>query len=181
MTEKMRTFETGATRNQDQTRIDPEGFLSPLTLRFYANYMNKNRVQADGSIRASDNWQKGIPPESYMKSMWRHFLEVWSWHRASTRYPMSAEEVDNALGGLLFNVMGMIHEREKAKLGKTPEEFLDLSKRQEEDPWGPLKVDRSNYTPAGQAPVREQMDPVPITVSGPFGDAKLTQPDETWR
>ena len=63
---EMREFETGATRDTNDGKLDFEGFLSPLALVRYAEYMNKNRIQADGKVRASDNWQKGIPREVYM-------------------------------------------------------------------------------------------------------------------
>lgn len=106
----MREFETGATRNTDEGRIDPEGFLSPAVLRSYSEYMNKNRVQADGTVRSSDNWQKGIPMDAYMKSMFRHFLEVWEMHRGT----FSAEKQIENLNALLFNVMGYQHELLKA-------------------------------------------------------------------
>jgi hypothetical protein len=102
----MREFETGATRNTDEGRIDPEGFLSPAVIRSYSEYMNKNRVQADGSVRDSDNWQKGIPMDAYMKSMFRHFLEVWEMHRGT----FSADKQIENLNALLFNVMGYQHE-----------------------------------------------------------------------
>lgn len=106
----IRTFETGATRNVDSSKLDYEGFLSPLALRRFAEYMHKNRVQANGTIRDSDNWQKGIPLASYMKSMWRHFMDVWMGHRGFQE--MSEEE----LCALWFNVQGMLHERVKARL-----------------------------------------------------------------
>jgi hypothetical protein len=102
----MREFSTGATRNVDEGRIDPEGFMSPTVVRSYSEYMNKNRVQADGTVRSSDNWQKGIPMDAYMKSMFRHFLEVWEMHRGT----FSAEQQIENLNALLFNVMGYQHE-----------------------------------------------------------------------
>jgi hypothetical protein len=102
----MRTFETGATRDSDDTKLDFEGFLSPLVLEAYAEYMHKNRIQADGSLRDSDNWQKGIPIIAYMKSMWRHFFTVWSNYR-------SGKDYSEDLCALLFNVQGMLHERVK--------------------------------------------------------------------
>lgn len=73
---KIRTFDTGATRDTDEGKLDFEGFLSPLALERFAEYMNKHRQQSDGSLRDSDNWQKGIPVKQYMKSMWRHFFAV---------------------------------------------------------------------------------------------------------
>lgn len=113
----MRTFETGATRNVDENKIDPEGFLSPLVIQAFSDYMNVHRKQADGSIRASDNWQKGIPKDAYMKSMWRHFLDVWSIHRGIARFDETGKEIDKveALCATLFNVQGMLHEELKSK------------------------------------------------------------------
>ncbi len=99
----MRHFESGATRDRDENKLDFEGFLSPLVLERYAEYMHRHRFQADGEIRASDNWQKGIPTEAYMKSMWRHFFDVWKGYRKS-------ENVQEELCALLFNVKGMLHE-----------------------------------------------------------------------
>lgn len=63
----MRHFPTGATRNLDDDKIDFEGFLSPLVIERYGQYMHRHRVQADGILRDSDNWQRGIPLSAYMK------------------------------------------------------------------------------------------------------------------
>jgi hypothetical protein len=104
----MRTFDTGATRDNDDTKVDLEGFLSPTVLQRFGEYMTVNRVQADGSLRASDNWQKGIPREAYMKSMFRHFMEVWTGHRAGN-------VSEDALCAMLFNVQGYLHETLKAR------------------------------------------------------------------
>jgi hypothetical protein len=104
----MRTFDSGATRDDDTTKPDYEGFLSPLVIERFGEYMTKHRKQADGNLRDSDNWQKGIPLDQYVKSMWRHFFDVWKWHRNGGANP---EE----LCALLFNVMGYLHETLKAK------------------------------------------------------------------
>ena len=106
----IRTFGTGATRDADTSKFDYEGFFSPLALRRFAEYMHKHRVQTDGSLRDSDNWQKGIPLTSYMKSMWRHFMDVWMSYRGYQE--MSEDE----LCALWFNVQGMLHERVRARL-----------------------------------------------------------------
>lgn len=103
----MRTFNTGATRDSDDTKLDYEGFLSPFVLERYAQYMHSHRKQADGKLRDSDNWQKGIPKDAYMKSMWRHFFSVWKGHRTGK---IPQEE----LCALLFNVMGLLHEELKS-------------------------------------------------------------------
>lgn len=105
----MRTFDTGATRDNDASKNDYEGFLSPLVIQAYGDYMHKNRLQADGKLRASDNWQKGIPKDAYMKSLWRHFLDVWTIHRGYERNVALQE----ALCACLFNVMGYLHEELK--------------------------------------------------------------------
>jgi hypothetical protein len=104
----IRQFETGATRDQDTTKLDFEGYLSPLALEAFAQYMWKNGIMADGSRRASDNWQMGIPLSVYMKSLWRHFFAVWKAHRTGK------VSVDD-LCGVLFNTMGYLHETLKAE------------------------------------------------------------------
>lgn len=107
----MREFSTGATRDNEENKNDYEGFLSPLVIRAYGDYMHKHRKQADGKLRASDNWQKGIPREAYISSAWRHFLDWWLEHRGHR----SREGLKDALCGLLFNVMGYLHEVLKDK------------------------------------------------------------------
>lgn len=109
--EAMQTFDTGATRSADTDKIDYEGFLSPLVLERFGQYMLKHQYQADGSLRSSDNWQKGIPLKNYMKSMWRHFMSVWKSHRGSP----SVDGLEDDLCGLLFNVQGYMHEVLKNK------------------------------------------------------------------
>ncbi len=104
----IRQFDSGATRDTVTDKLDFDGFLCPLVLKRYAEYMNDNREQSDGKLRDSDNWQKGIPKEAYMKSMWRHFFAVWSGWR-SKRKIVSEED----LCALMFNVMGMLHEIKK--------------------------------------------------------------------
>ncbi len=107
----IRRFPTGATRDQEEDKYDYEGFLSPLVLERYAAYMHQHRLQQDGTQRASDNWQQGIPLASYMKSGWRHFMVWWQGHRGAP----AGEPLEEALCALLFNVMGYLHEVLKAK------------------------------------------------------------------
>lgn len=108
---KMREFDTGATRNTDDNKLDFEGFVSPLALEEFAKYMHEHRMQADGKLRDSDNWQKGIPQDQYMKSMWRHFFDTWKNHRG---YETPEDQIKN-LCGLMFNVQGYLHELLKQK------------------------------------------------------------------
>ena len=102
----MREFATGATRDDEGGKLDYEGFLSPLVLEAFARYMHAHQVQADGKVRPGDNWQRGIPRDVYMKSMWRHFMDCWKHHRG---LPVEASHVD-ALMALAFNVMGYAYE-----------------------------------------------------------------------
>ena len=64
------------------------------------------RNDEDGKLRSSDNWQKGMPVDAYMKSMWRHFMDVWGEHR----YPVDPEVQLEALMALMFNVQGYAFE-----------------------------------------------------------------------
>lgn len=102
-TGSVRVFETGATRDTADGKLDYEGFLSPVVLTAYAEYMHKNRIQSDGTLRDSDNWQKGIPRSAYMKSAWRHFMDVWTAHRRN-------EPIVEHCLALMFNIMGLVHE-----------------------------------------------------------------------
>ena len=107
-----RYFATGAYRDTDAGKNDYEGYLSPLVIEAFGDYMTRHRLQSDGHLRDSDNWQQGIPREQYMKSLWRHFLDLWKEHRG---YP-SRDGIDEAICGLLFNAMGYYHELLKERL-----------------------------------------------------------------
>jgi hypothetical protein len=114
MSNDMREFDTGATRNSDEGKHDYEGFISPLVLERYAEYMTKHRKQADGKLRDSDNWQKGIPKAAYMKSAWRHFVDWWKQHRGLP----GQDILEESICALLFNAMGYLHELLKEKINK---------------------------------------------------------------
>lgn len=107
MEQTVREFETGATRDVDTNKFDYDGYLSPLVIQRFAAYMHKHQTMSDGSVRGSDNWKQGIPLDSYMKSGWRHFMGWWLDHHGY----QGQEGVDEALCGLLFNVMGYLHEQ----------------------------------------------------------------------
>lgn len=114
---EVRKFETGATRSSDVGRDDPEGYLSPLVIDRYNQYMTKHRVQTDGGVRDSDNWQKGMPLTTYMKGAWRHFHHWWTRHRGFlVRDPLAAADMEEDLCALLFNVQGYLHTLVKERL-----------------------------------------------------------------
>jgi hypothetical protein len=107
----MRTFETGATRDVCEDKYDYEGFNSPAVMNLFAQYMHTHRVQEDGALRASDNWQAGIPDKAYLKSMYRHFIDVWSIMRGYQCQDIRTGEyitLPTALCALKFNVDGLL-------------------------------------------------------------------------
>jgi len=110
----IRKFSTGATRDTSTNKYDYEGFLSPIVLKRFCEYMHKHRKQSDGSLRDSDNWQKGIPQDAYMKSGYRHFMDWWFEHRGYK----SQDGLEEALCALLFNIQGYLYEHLKKNEGK---------------------------------------------------------------
>jgi len=113
----IRTFDTGATRDTAEGKLDYVRALSPIVLRRYVQYLNKHRLQSDGSYRDFDNWKKGIPQETYLSSGARHFMAVWllaeGYEVSDNHGPVNEED---ALCGEIFNAMGKLHEILKAKL-----------------------------------------------------------------
>ena len=114
---KTRKFETGATRDAEEGKYDYEGFLDPVVLERFGKFMTKHRTQTDGSLRESDNWQKGIPLVVYMKSKVRHLVQTWKLHRGHTTFDEKGNEIDleESLCAELFNTMGYLHELLKEK------------------------------------------------------------------
>lgn len=111
-----RVFETGATRSPEQGRYDPEGYLSPVALERFCEYMHKHQRQADGTIRPSDNWQKGLPLATYMKGMLRHVLHLWARYRGFVvQDSKAAADMEEDLCAMIFNAQGMLHELLKDK------------------------------------------------------------------
>jgi hypothetical protein len=117
-TGKMRAFESGATRDSGEGKLEYEACLSPIATERYAEYMLKCSICSDGSKRPGDNWQKGITLQSYMESIMRHVWDVWKLHRGfsakdrKTGKPVTMEE---ALCATWFNVQGYLHEILKQK------------------------------------------------------------------
>ena len=107
----VRQFASGANRDTELGKLDYEGFYSPIVMERFAQYMNKNRKLSNGTTRESDNWQKGIPFEAYMKSMYRHFMDVWMEHRG---YDTKVGQ-EEALCALIFNAQGYLFELLQSK------------------------------------------------------------------
>ena len=110
----MRHFKNGATRDDNKDKYDYEGFLSPLVIEKYGKYMHKHRIQADKKLRDSDNWQKGFGENHFnvcMKSLWRHFHDMWMFHRGYK----GRETMEDAIMGILFNTMAYAYKYYKDK------------------------------------------------------------------
>lgn len=114
MKAKMQKFTTGATRSSDVGKIDYEGFISPLVLERYGQYLHKHRIQADGKLRDSDNWQKMFGENHFnicMKSAWRHFFDWWLQHRGFN----SNYDLEESICALIFNAMAYLYKIEYEK------------------------------------------------------------------
>jgi hypothetical protein len=110
-TGKIRQFSTGATRDTSKEKLDPFGFLSPLALHRFCEYMHKHRLQSDGQMRDSDNWKKGMPPDEYVRSLIRHVMDFWlvtSGHEP--RFDKKVTDAKEIACAILFNVQGYLHE-----------------------------------------------------------------------
>ena len=123
----MQYFNTGATRDSDTDKYDYEGFLSPHVMEEFGKYMHKNRKQADGNLRDSDNWQKGIPRTNYIKSLLRHVHNAWKHHR------QREFSIDDWMA-IIFNAQGYVLEQliadGKVKESIRPKETVAPTKNQ---------------------------------------------------
>ncbi len=109
----MRTFKTGATRGDEHSKLDHEGFESPFVRERFARYMQGHRIQADGEARDSDNWQKGMDKESYIKALVRHTQDAHLiWRGGTVIDPETRKEVDieDLLCAIVFNANGLLFE-----------------------------------------------------------------------
>lgn len=115
-----RTFESGATRDTDQGKLDYVKALSPIVLRRYVQYLDKHRKQSDGTYRSFDNWKAGIPQKVYLSSLSRHFIDVWLLaHGQETLDNHGPVDEESALCAVLFNAMGLLYEKLRAKTDRT--------------------------------------------------------------
>lgn len=119
----MREFVTGATRDSDTAKAEYAGFNSPLVEKRFGTYMHEHRKQADGNLRASSNWKKGIPVDAYLQSLHRHYVDLWL-HLDGFPAEAVDPDIESVLCALRFNVNGMLYEVLKAKyatsVSKTP-------------------------------------------------------------
>jgi hypothetical protein len=118
----MRQFDTGATRSPLDDKPQYEGYLSPLVVKRFGEYMLKHQTQADGQRRDADNWQLGIDADSLIDSAWRHFEDWWLIHRGYA--DVATEPLEEALCALIFNASARlkqaVEERLVAKVAHAP-------------------------------------------------------------
>jgi len=113
---QLRTFATGATRDTSQQKLDPFGFISPVALHRFSEYMHRHRVQSDGNLRDSDNWKKGMPREEYVRSLIRHVMDFWLVTSGEVpRYDTKVSDPDEIACSILFNIQGYLHEQGTAR------------------------------------------------------------------
>ena len=124
-TTKIRTFESGATRDacmkNGVPKLSYRGFFSPLVEKCRAEYMNKHRIQSDGNLRDADNWKKGMPVQEYMESFLRHRFDLWMITEGYKVIDDKGEEVTlkDAACACMFNLEGLLHETLKKELEGT--------------------------------------------------------------
>lgn len=107
--QRIREFDTGATRDTNENKLEYRRFFSPMVLRRRAEFMHKNRVQRDGSLRDPDNWKKGIPRQVYLDSLSRHVRELEQ-ETEDVPTPFLTEEDADTLCAILFNAEGLLYE-----------------------------------------------------------------------
>jgi len=112
----MRTFTTGATRSNIEGKLSYMRALSPAVLRRYVTYLAKHRKQADGQIRAFDNWKNGIPQDTYLDGLLRHTWDAWLIYQG---HKPSDESYDlpDLLCAIIFNASGWLFELQVAEGG----------------------------------------------------------------
>ena len=101
-------FDTGAQRDTQDGKPNFYECLSPFAIWRYGLYMAK------ASAKYGEwNWSKGIPVESYMKSLERHLVKL----KMDLLYGHEEEPGVDHAAAILFNIQGLLHELEVTKRG----------------------------------------------------------------
>lgn len=107
MKQKVTRFKTGAIRDTQEGKPDFIECMSWTALRRYIQYMTEKK-----SKYGEGNFKKGIPIESYEKSLIRHFDKY-----IRNRYENGSDEPnEDHLSAIVFNAMGIMHEEEQDKI-----------------------------------------------------------------
>jgi hypothetical protein len=90
---KIRTFESGATRDTANGKFEYLGFIHPLNDYSFAKYMDSHRLQPDGSVRDSNNWWKGFGKDTIIQSLVRHVEDLKLLHSGFFVYEMRENNI----------------------------------------------------------------------------------------
>ena len=106
---KITKFKTGAIRDTQEGKLDFIETLSFTALNRYITYMTGKKVKY-----GAGNFKKGIPIDSYEKSLMRHIDKYMR-----NKFEGGDDEKDqDHLSAMVFNIFGIMHEEETAKLKK---------------------------------------------------------------
>jgi len=101
---KITTFKSGAIRDTQEGKLDFVETLSFTALHRYIAYMTGKKKKY-----GSGNFKKGIPIESYEKSLMRHIDKYFR-----NKYEGGDDEKgEDHLAAIVFNTLGIMHEEER--------------------------------------------------------------------
>jgi len=102
----MRKFKSGAVRDDDNGKYDFVETISWTAFNRYAGYMTgKKKKYGEG------NFKKGIPVESYEKSLLRHIDKY-----IRNKYENGDDEKnEDHMSAIVFNAFGIMHEEKNDK------------------------------------------------------------------
>lgn len=105
--ESVTTFDTGAIRDTQEGKLDFIETLSFTALHRFIGYMTEKKRKY-----GAGNFKKGIPIDSYEKSLMRHIDKYMR-----NKYENGQDEPnEDHLAAIIFNVFGIMHEEEQTKL-----------------------------------------------------------------
>ena len=105
----VRIFNSGATRDNNEGKLEFARFMSPIVLKRFAEYMDLHRKQTDGNLREPDNWMNlfGDKHEDVcLDSLFRHVMDVWLINKGFQTE--AREDIEPALCANLFNAQAWL-------------------------------------------------------------------------
>ncbi len=127
----LRTFGTGAIRDDDHDKLQFTRCLSPLVLERYAEFIRKHNSIEGGKKRREDNWKKGFTRKTYLESKGRHFILTWKIEEGYIE-DLDDEQIIESLCAEFFNTNGYLHtllvkklEKEKEKVETEKKSWLE--------------------------------------------------------